>query len=213
MSIRISVVAQHRLIGESLAALVRSIKSLRVIPTVINIDEFMKSGSSRRSDIVLIDCDLLKPKQELLRQLTRVYPAVPILALASEYTDSGLLDLLGSGAASVVSRDADPAELHLAIKTIAKGGTYLSRILGEHESGLLTLSRTSAEALRKLTARQLQVLQLLAEGYATKEIADKLALSPRTIESHRSHIMERLGVRHLAGLVQYAIRMGIVSTG
>jgi DNA-binding NarL/FixJ family response regulator len=213
MSIRISVVAQHRLIGSALAALVRSIKNLRANTTVLDIDELTESGSSRPPDIVLIDCDLLKRKEELLRQVARVYPSVPLLALASDQTDTSVLDMLGSGAASVVSKDAHPAELHLAIKTVVKGATYLSRVLAEHGPGLLTLSSRSVQELRKLTTRQREVLQLLAHGYSTKEIADKLALSPRTIESHRSNIMERLGVRHLAGLIQYAIRTGMVSTG
>ena len=71
-------------------------------------------------------------------------------------------------------------------------------------------SQNRDSEFRVLTQRQRQILQLLAEGYTTKEIADQLALSPRTIESHRSHIMERVGVRHLAGLIQYAIRTGVI---
>ena len=113
-----------------------------------------------------------------------------------------------SGSSSFVLKDAAAEKLHRAIKTVAEGGTYFSRAVAEDAAGSL-----AEGSVALLTSRQGQILQRLAEGRSTKEIAADLGLSPRTVESHRSHIMERLGVHHLAGLIQYAIRTGIVSDG
>jgi DNA-binding NarL/FixJ family response regulator len=214
MSIRILVVAQYRLIGYAIAALLKLRNDLRVVGVMVNADEITESAGSKRSkppDVFLIDGDLLTQEKELVQQLARVSPGIPLIVLASERTATGLTGVLRSGGASVVLKDAKPAELYLAIKTVAQGGTYLSRAVAEHAAGFFAGDRPLAQEVWTLTPRQRQILQLLAEGFTTKEIADQLSLSPRTIESHRSHIMERLGIRHLAGLVQYAIRTGMIT--
>jgi DNA-binding NarL/FixJ family response regulator len=212
MKIRILVVAEHRLISAALSALLQTMKDLTVIGMAMSAEEATALMGSRPPNLALIDGDLLQQQGDVSQQLARFSPGVPMIVLASESANDALMRTLQSGNASVVLKDATPAELHRAIRTVAEGGTYLSRGVAGHAAGFFADGKTHAREVRTLTSRQRQILQLLAEGCSTKKIADRLGLSPRTVESHRSHIMERLGVRHLAGLIQYAIRTGIAGT-
>jgi DNA-binding NarL/FixJ family response regulator len=139
-------------------------------------------------------------------QLSRIFPGVPFIILASESAIGGFR-AIQSGTVSVVSKDAPDSELYRAIRTVKNGSRYLSPEVAERATDFSVETQTSPG----LTARQQEILRLVAEGYATKEIANKLGLSPRTVDSHCWRIMERLGVRHLAGLVQYPIRTGLIA--
>jgi DNA-binding NarL/FixJ family response regulator len=116
------------------------------------------------------------------------------------------------GAAGYLLKDAAPAELEIAIRAVACGETYLSPGVSKHlVRTVLEGDRCAGDATDPLTGRQREVLQLIAEGHSTKAIAGLLDLSVKTVESHRAQLMERLGVHDVAGLVRYAVRVGLVT--
>lgn len=148
---------------------------------------------------------------EVVRQLATGLPQVRCLVLSMYRDEEHVWQALQAGAAGYLVKGGSLAELELAIKAVARGETYLSPgvsgpIIKEY------VSRTSHEGdlANKLTSRQREILQMIAEGKTTKQIALLLDISVKTVESHRSQLMKRLGVQDIASLVRHALRIGLV---
>ena len=130
-----------------------------------------------------------------------------------------VVQALKAGAAGYLLKDSAPNELEIAVNAVMKGETYLSPAISKHvvDNYLRRISDVSPEKERgpdifkQLTSRQREILQLIAEGNSTKEIANKLNVSIKTVETHRMQLMDRIGIHDVAGLVRYAIRMGIIT--
>jgi DNA-binding NarL/FixJ family response regulator len=210
--LRIVVIARYRLIGCAIGALLEDKRDIRVAAIATNAKEVAKKIGSKSPNMFLIDEDALKYQQGLPDGLSRISPGIPLIILVDEPVHGGSWQTLRDGTVSLVLKSASKAELYQAINAVNKGDRYISRELAGHIMDFLAENKGAAMRVRELTSRQREILGLLAQGYATKEIADRLNLSPRTVESHRGRIMERLGVHHLAGLVQYAIWTGITSS-
>jgi DNA-binding NarL/FixJ family response regulator len=119
---------------------------------------------------------------------------------------------LQAGATGYLLKGAEPAELELALQAVMRGETYLTPAVSKQVvQNYLQGSGVKTDPLQDLTPRQREVLQLIAEGHSTKEIAYKLNLSVKTVETHRGELMNRLNIHDLAGLVRYAIRTGLVT--
>ncbi len=123
-----------------------------------------------------------------------------------------LQEALKAGAAGYLLKDAERSELELAIRTVIRGGTYLTPAVAKFAVDAFR-QQTEQEPgpLRQLTPRQREILQLIAEGHTTKDMARRLNLSIRTVETHRADLMERLKVHDIAGLVRLAVRAGLVN--
>jgi len=120
---------------------------------------------------------------------------------------------LQAGAAGYLLKGADVAELELALKAVMRGDTYLSPSISNDLVGNLLAGKTPvSNPLDELTPRQREILQLVAEGRTTKEIAGRLDLSVKTVETHRAQLMERLDIHDVPGLVKFAIRVGLTQT-
>jgi len=117
---------------------------------------------------------------------------------------------LSAGATGYLLKDSSVSELELALRAVAGGRTYLTPEISQRVVEDLLRRPESAPPAPKLSPRQREVLQLIAEGHSTKEIAHRLALSVKTVETHRAELMVRLGIRDVAGLVRYAVRTGLV---
>jgi DNA-binding NarL/FixJ family response regulator len=129
--------------------------------------------------------------------------------------DEYVLRALEVGAAGYVLKDSETSELELAIRSAVKGEAFLSpavstKVIGSFVSQLSSAHKSRPSPYEQLTMRQREVLQLLAEGYTAKEIAEKTRLSINTVETHRTNIMNRLNIHDVAGLVRYAISKGII---
>jgi len=141
-----------------------------------------------------------------------------VLVLTVSTTNDDVLDAIAAGASGYLLKDAAADELPVLLRAVMRGETYLSPAISKQVvDGYL--GRTAAPAnpgdgaaLDVLTSRQREILQLVAEGKSTKEVAQLLDVSAKTVETHRGQIMERLGIHDLAGLVRYAIRTGLVSS-
>ena len=122
-----------------------------------------------------------------------------------------VLQALRSGAAGYVLKESGPTELEQAIHAVARGEMFLSAAVSKHVvTGFLKGSSSVGESGERLTTRQREVLQLIAEGNSTKQIAAKLGIGVKTIETHRMQLMDALDIHDVAGLVRYAIRTGII---
>ncbi len=150
-------------------------------------------------------------------RITRDHPDVRVVILSMYLNEEYVLGALRAGATGYLLKDADPSELELAVRAVTRGEKYLSPGVSKHVIEDY-LRRTGTEApagldikpVSPLTTRQREVLQLIAEGHTSREIAQILGISLKTVESHRQSIMERLDLHDLASLVRYAVRTGLV---
>ena len=135
-----------------------------------------------------------------------------VLILSMYVSEEHVLRALRAGASGYIYKGSPPGEFRLAIDSIGRGEVFLSPAISRHVIEAF-LSRTSEQtnSLDQLTPRQREVLQLIAEGHSSKQIAQILSSSLKTVDSHRTNIMERLGIHNVPGLVRYAIRHGLVS--
>jgi DNA-binding NarL/FixJ family response regulator len=147
---------------------------------------------------------------------SKEHPRTRILILSMHGDDEFVRRALGGGAAGYLAKNADRAELEMAVRAVARGDTWLSPAIAK--SIATAYAHQSASTVHAggecvsgvLTPRQREVLKLIAEGLSTKEIAAHLDRSIKTIETHRAEMMDRLGIHSVAGLVRYAIRLGLV---
>jgi DNA-binding NarL/FixJ family response regulator len=143
-------------------------------------------------------------------RIAKKFPKVHVLVVSSCTGEDYVWEALRSGAAGYVSKAVVPEELELAIKTVAGGKIYVSPLIAERVTNYEHLLHGERSLLQKLTPRQREILQLIAEARPTKAIADALGISVKTVETHRAQLMDRLGIHDVAGLVRYAIRAGLV---
>ena len=216
--IRVLLADDHLLMRAGISALLQRIPDVTVVAEADNGHEALRLIAMHQPDIVLLDISMPELNGlEVAERGAREFPAVRVIILSMHGTRDYVLKAMRVGASGYLLKGARLAELELAITSVARGETYLSPAAAKHVAGhyrdLASRAAPSADALaeERLTARQREILQLIAEGRATKEIAQILTLSAKTVEMHRAQLMERLGIHDVAGLVRYAIRTGMIS--
>jgi DNA-binding NarL/FixJ family response regulator len=145
---------------------------------------------------------------EILKQVVQEYPSTRVLILTEAEDEEQAVAALRLGAAGLIAKSATSDELEFAFNTVASGKDYLPKTLAE---ALASYSGTPPTLWPKLTSRQSEVLRMMAEGHGTKEIALRLNISAKTVETHRARIKQRLNIFDIAGLVRYAIGIGLVN--
>jgi len=211
--VRVLLADDHALVRAGLRALLAEMRDVEVVAEAADGREALSLVEKHRPHVVLMDITM--PELSGLEAAARVAEACPhtrVLILSMHASEEYVLQALRAGVAGYLVKDASVAELELAIRAVAAGGTYLSPTLSRFVvEDYLRRVGGEASPLERLTPRQREVLQLVAEGHSTKEVAWKLGLSVKTVETHRKEIMERLGIRDVAGLVRFAVRVGLVS--
>ena len=212
--IRVLVVDNHALMCAGLRLLVREMDGIEFVGEAGDGRAAIDAVRRLHPEVALID--LILPRMNGLEAIRRIHaldPAVRIVALSMHSGTEYVGAALRAGACGYLVKDAAPQELENAIREAAAGGSYLApRISREAVEAVLDRLAESGAAPDILTPRQREVLQAIAEGESTKQIAFRLGLSPKTVETHRAMLMSRLGVREVAGLVRWAIRNGVIST-
>lgn len=211
-SIRVLLADDHTLVLAGLRGLVTKLAGVEVVGEAADGHETLRLAQTLRPDIVLLDIGMPGLNGlEVAQRLNQFDPAIRVVILSMHVSEEYVLRALRAGAAGYLLKDSAVAELELAIRAVARGETYLSppvskRVVDDY------VSRTGgvADPLAALTPRQREILQLVAEGHTSKDIAQRLGLSYRTIETHRNQLMKRLGVTDLTGLVRFAMRAGLV---
>ncbi len=168
-----------------------------------------------KPDVILIDISMPEMSGlELTEQLRKKMPYSKIIALTMHNNVNYVQEMIRLGASGYILKDANPDELISAIESVNKGETYysssISNIVIKHHAELLKKSQKRFVTQDNLTGRETEIFNYLVSGLSNKEIADKLFLSIRTVETHRIHIMQKLSVKNFAGLVKYAISKGLM---
>ena len=211
--IRVLLADDHELVRAGLRSLLEKITDITVIGEASNGREALRLIDELAPSVVLMD--VMMPELNGLEATARAanqFPTTRIVILSMNAGEDFVLQALQSGAAGYLLKNINPAELELAINTVARGGTYLSSAIPTQviEACLANHSGPTS-SLQKLTPRQREILQLITEGNSTKEIAAKLTISPKTVETHRVDLMKALGINDIAGLTRFAIRMGLIT--
>lgn len=205
--IRVLLSGRHALVRAGLRALLERIQEVEVAEA--DSRQIFAAIREFNPNIVLLDVPTPGLSGlELLREIVEKFPATYVIALSQHETEEEAVQALRSGAAGFLSKSAASAELELAIRAVANGEKYLASELSKQ--AVLKYLEDPRSFLSELTPRQYQVLKMIAEGQATKEIARHLNISVKTVETHRAQLMERLNIHEIAGLVRYALRMGLV---
>jgi DNA-binding NarL/FixJ family response regulator len=211
--VRVLLADDHALVRAGIRSLLGTLSGVEVVAEAGDGHEALGLVETLRPDIVLMDIAMPGLNGlEATARIVRAHPGTRVIILSMHVSEEYGARALRAGAAGYLPKDADVRELELAIGAVARGDTYLSPAVSTHV--VADYRRRLAEApdaLARLSPRQREVLQLLAEGSSTKEIAFRLKLSIKTVETHRAQIMARLDIHDLAGLVRFAVRTGLVA--
>lgn len=211
--IRILLCDDHLLIRASLKSLIGEFPSIQVVGEAGDGREALEHAGKLQPHVVLMDIAMPGLNGlEATRRLVKDYPQVRVVMLSMHADESHVLQALRAGASGYVLKGSAPRELEMAIEAVARGEIFLSPAISKHVIDVyLNRAEGHVNSLDLLTPRQREILQLIAEGKSSKQIAQLLDASVKTIESHRASLMERLDIHDVAGLVRYAIRHGLVS--
>ena len=216
MAIRILLADDHALVRQGLRSLLESIEDFEVVGEAANGREALRLIRALEPQVAVMD--IAMPELNGLDATThalRDQPRLRVLILSMHATESYVLEALRAGAAGYVLKDADAGELERAIRAVAQGERYLTPSVSHHViERFMRAEREGHKAgAEALSARQREVLQLIAEGRSTREIAVTLNLSVKTVETHRAQLMQRLQIFDVAGLTRHAIRIGLIAPG
>lgn len=212
MSIRILLADDHNLMRAGIRSLLEKIVGVEVVGEASDGREAFESVKAHAPNIVLMDIAMAGLNGlEATARIIKEFPQVRVIILSMHANEEYVVQTLRAGAAGYLLKDAATAELELAIQAVARGDTYLSPAISrrviEDYLGRTSNQRNPGE---QLTPRQREILQLIAEGKSTKEIAFVLNVSIKTVETHRTQLMDRLNIHDIPGLVRQAMRMGLV---
>jgi DNA-binding NarL/FixJ family response regulator len=211
--IRVLLVDDHRLFRAGIRSLLQTLRDVEVVAEAGDGREALRLIATHRPDVVLMD--MLMPGLNGLdaaARVARACPATRVIMLSMNADEDSVLKSLRAGAVGYLVKTADPAELELAVRAAAQGKMFLSSAISQHVVAAC-LGRLDREqsSLERLAPRQREVLQLIAEGHSTKQIAKELGISAKTAETYRGELMKALDIHDIASLTRYAIRSGLVS--
>jgi DNA-binding NarL/FixJ family response regulator len=212
-ALRIVLADDHALVRAGLRALIERLDDVKVVAEAEDGRQALELIQQHAPDLVLLDISMANlGGLEALPRIVKDFPAVKVVILSGHSNEEYVLRALKCGAAGYMLKDAAAEELGLAIKAVAQGAIYLSPSVSRTVvENYLERSAGRETVAEQLTERQREVLQLIAEGRNTKAIAGVLGISVKTAEAHRLQMMDRLDIHDVAGLVRYAIRIGLAS--
>ncbi len=212
----VALVDDHVLLRNGLASLVKSFGEYGVLFEANNGKRFIEQLQPRSlPDIVLLDINMPEMDgYDTALWLKKNHPEVKVLALSMYDNENAIIRMFKAGAKGYILKDCDPAELRTALDSIVRKGYYYSEMVTGrliHTINQLDEEESNIKQLVQLNEREIEFLKLACTEMTYKEIADKMFLSPRTIDGYRDALFEKLNVKTRVGLVMYAIRNGIVS--
>jgi two-component system response regulator NreC len=212
---RIVIAEDQRIVRKGLCSLLTPSDEFEIVGEAEDGLDAVRCVQACKPDLVLLDLSMPKLNGiAAIKEIKKQYPETKILALTVHDSDEHILAAFEAGAEGYCLKDATHAELLTSIRSVLSGKTYLSpevskKVLEGYLEGRKPLKRTSS--WDRLTQREKEVLKLVGEGYKTKEIADYLCISWKTVQTHRANIMDKLGVHSASALTAYAIEKGLVS--
>lgn len=213
--LRILLADDHIVMRTGLRALLERQSNLEVIAETENGRETIEKTSSLKPDLVIMDVGMpVLNGIEATKTIVAEHPGIPVIILSMHADESYVMRALKAGARGYLLKDSAPADLLGAIQAVSQNKSFfspkVSKILAEDYVRVLK-QKGAVDSYDLLTDREREILQLLAEGKANKEVATVLNISPYTVETHRKHILEKLNLHNPAELILYAVRKGIIS--
>ncbi len=211
--VRVLLADDHTLVRAGLRKLLESIPGMEVVGEAGDGLQLLDMVEKLQPQVVLMDIAMPGLNGlEATGRLVKAWPSIRVLILSMHQDAEYVRQALRQGAVAYLLKDAAPLELEWALAAVLRGETYLSPAVSKGVvSDYVHRLRSEEQPADALTPRQREVLQLIAEGQSTKEIARRLDLSVKTVETHRTQLMKQLDIHEVAGLVRYAIREGLVS--
>ena len=204
--IRVVLADDHDLVRSGIKALLSMIDGVEVIAEARDGQELIQLVENLDPDIAMTDISM--PRMDGIAAISLIHashPKVRLLVLSMYDTVDFVKRAVASGACGYLMKDAPPFELEQAVRSVMATGSYFSPAIAQR---LLQPSEPTIDD--ELTTRQIEILKLIAQGRASKEIAFELGLSPKTVDVHRARIMERLRLNDIASLTLYAVRKGLI---
>jgi two-component system response regulator NreC len=212
--IRVLVTEDHVIVREGLRAILDSQPDIQVAGEATNGLEAIKQNEELKPDIILMDISMPEMNGlDATRRIKQAHPEVKILALTMHEGDEYFFEALQAGASGYFVKGGSSAELLGALRALAQGDVYISPTMTKKLlSDYLRRAKTGQdkEVYTGLTGREKEILKLVAEGRNNQDIAEKLFLSPSTVQTHRANIMAKLGLHSRTELVKYALRHGMI---
>lgn len=208
--IRILLADDHHLVRAGIKALLQEEADFEVVGDTHDGEEAVRLAGQLGPDVVVLDIAMPGlTGMQALERIRELRPASRVIMLSMYDSEEHVMSAMRLGAAGYVLKNAAPQELALAIRAAVAGGTWLSAAVSRQVVDAYLTHVRIADRPDGLTARQVEVLKMVAEGHRSKEIAAALGVSIKTVETFRAQIMNKLGIQDIAGLVRYAIRNGI----
>lgn len=211
--IRLLLAEDHALVRAGIRSLLASVPDIEVVGEAGDGRQALAILEETPADVAILDITM--PGLNGLEAAARIaerWPATKVIILSMHSNEEYVARALRSGAAGYLLKDAGTSELEAAIRAVVRGQTFLSAAVAKRAGAAGPEGAPQGPtALEALTPRQREVLQLIAEGHSTKGAAAVLGLSVKTVETHRTQLMQRLAIHDVAGLVRYAMRVGLIN--
>lgn len=212
--IRVVLADDHTLVRAGIRSLLQEFDGIEVVGEAEDGASALRAAATHKPDVLLLDIGMPGMSGlEVVARLAKTDGSIRAVMLSIHKTEEYVLEALHAGAAGYLLKDSAVAELEIAVRAVARGETYLSPAISRALIREYVGRRTGVmnDTLTALTPRQLEVLQLVVAGKTSKEIAQQLGVSYRTIEVHRMQLMRRLNVHDAASLVRLAVDLGLVA--
>ena len=209
--IRVLLADDHTLMRAGVRALLDEMPGCEVVAEAGDGYEALELLRLHRPDVALMDIDMKRMNGlEAMAAAKREFPHLHVIMLSMHSEKQYVMQALRDGASGYLLKDAATVELELALTVVMKGDVYLSPGVSKQVAEGFVREAETADPVALLTPRQREILTLVAGGHNTKEIAFRLGLSTKTVEAHRTQLMERLDIHDVAGLVRFTIRAGLI---
>ncbi|MBK8296013.1 MAG: response regulator transcription factor [Saprospiraceae bacterium] len=212
---KVAIADDHAMFVDGIESILRDEETIKVVDRCFDGKSVFPMLSKQQIDVLLLDINLPDMSGiEVAKKINADFPDVKIIAVSMYNEESIVSEMLNNGAQGYILKNTGRAELVQAIETVAAGQTYFSKDVTETIMGALlkkpTHKKTSTFLIPEISKRELEVLALIVKEYTTPEIAEKLFISLKTVESHRSSLVSKLNVRNSAGLVRAALELKLV---
>ena len=212
--INIAIADDHKIFMEGLTELLNKEHELNVLGGADNQVDLVEILKNHEINVLIMDIDMGEISGiDLTAEILTTFPSLNVLALSMHGDKNYLVKMLEAGAKGYILKNAGKEEMLNAIHTVANGNTYLSSQVSskliEHITNPVSIKDKQSENI-PITEREIEVLKLIADEYSNSEIAERLFISVRTVDTHRRNLLEKLGVKNTAGLVKYAIQNGLL---
>ncbi len=210
--IRVLIADDHTIVRSGVRLLLAAEPDIEVVGEALNGREAVTQAESLRPDVILMDITMPEMDGlEATRQIKNRYPDIHVLVLTMHRSDEYFFEMLQAGASGYVLKGAETSELINAVRVVSRDEVFLYPTMAQKlVQGYLSLVEWDEDNLPSLSPREREILRLLAEGYSNKEIAEKLVVSPSTVHTHRSNLMEKLELSNRRELIQYARQRGFI---